>query len=84
MLKSMTGFGRAEEAVEDKVFLIEIKSLNGKQYELNLKLTPLLKPHEFAIISLLSESLLRGTIDCTISLKQTSGLGAIKIGRAHV
>ena len=81
MLKSMTGFGRAEEAVEDKVFLIEIKSLNGKQYELNLKLTPLLKPQEFAIRSLLSESLLRGSIECTISLKQTSGAGAITINK---
>lgn len=81
MLKSMTGFGRAEEAVEDKVFLIEIKSLNGKQYELNMKLTPLLKPHEFAIRSMLSENLLRGSIECTISLKQTSGSGAITINK---
>ncbi|MFN9710254.1 MAG: YicC/YloC family endoribonuclease [Bacteroidota bacterium] len=81
MLRSMTGFGRAEEAVEDKVFLIEIKSLNGKQYELNLKLTPLLKPYEFAIRNILSENLLRGSIECTISLKQTGGNGAITINK---
>jgi uncharacterized protein (TIGR00255 family) len=81
MLKSMTGFGRVEESVEDKVFLIEIKSLNGKQYELNLKLTPLLKPHEFAIRNLLSENLLRGSVECTISLKQTGGSGAITINK---
>jgi uncharacterized protein (TIGR00255 family) len=81
MLKSMTGFGRVEDASEDKVFLIEIKSLNGKQYELNLKLTPLLKPHEFAIRNILSEHLLRGSVECTISLKQTSGSGAITINK---
>jgi uncharacterized protein YicC (UPF0701 family) len=30
MLKSMTVYGRTEQAVGDKVFLVEIKSLNGK------------------------------------------------------
>ena len=47
MLKSMTGFGRAEQAVGDKTFLIDIKSLNGKQFELQLKMPAFLKPFEF-------------------------------------
>ena len=81
MLKSMTGFGRTEEAAGDKTFLVEIKSLNGKQFELNLKLTPLLKPYEFNIRNLLSEKLMRGTIECTISLKQNGGSGAITINK---
>lgn len=81
MLKSMTGFGRTEEAAGDKTFLVEIKSLNGKQFELNLKLTPLLKPYEFAIRNALSEQLQRGTIDCSISLKQNGGSGAITINK---
>ncbi|RXK60391.1 YicC family protein [Lacibacter luteus] len=81
MLKSMTGYGRTEEAAGDKTFLVEIKSLNGKQFELNLKLTPLLKPYEFAIRNALSEKLQRGTIDCTISLKQNGGSGAITINK---
>jgi uncharacterized protein (TIGR00255 family) len=81
MIKSMTGFGRTEEATGDKTFLVEIKSLNGKQFELNLKLTPLLRPYEFNIRSLLSEQLMRGTIDCTIMLKQNGGNGAITINK---
>ena len=81
MLKSMTAYGRTEEAAGDKTFLVEIKSLNGKQFELNLKLTPLLKPYEFAIRNMLSEQLQRGTIDCTISLKQNGGSGAITINK---
>jgi uncharacterized protein (TIGR00255 family) len=81
MIKSMTGFGRAEEAAGNKTFLIEIKSLNGKQFELNLKLTPLLRPFEFAIRNKLSESLMRGTIDCTISLKENGGSGAVTINK---
>jgi uncharacterized protein (TIGR00255 family) len=81
MIKSMTGFGRAEEAAGNKTFLIEIKSLNGKQFDLNLKLTPLLRPSEFAIRSLLSEQLLRGTIECTVSLKENGGSGAVTINK---
>ncbi len=71
MLKSMTGFGRAERVVGDKTFLIDIKSLNGKQFELNLKMPAFLKPFEFEIRSLLSKNLYRGSVDCTISLKDS-------------
>jgi uncharacterized protein (TIGR00255 family) len=67
----MTGFGRAEKNVGDKTFLVDIKSLNGKQFDLQLKLPSLLKPYEFDIRRLLSEKLGRGTVDCTISLKDT-------------
>lgn len=70
MLKSMTGFGRAEQTVNDKTFLVEIKALNGKQFELQLKLPPLLRPYEFEIRNALQEQLIRGTIDCTVTIKQ--------------
>lgn len=71
MLKSMTGFGRAEKNVGDKTFLVDIKSLNGKQFELSLKLPSILRPFEFDIRRMLSEKLIRGSVDCGISLKDT-------------
>jgi uncharacterized protein YicC (UPF0701 family) len=40
----MTGFGRVEKNLGDKTFLIDIKSLNGKQFELQLKMPAFLKP----------------------------------------
>lgn len=70
MLKSMTGFGRAEHTAGDKTFFVEIKALNGKQFELQLKLPPMLKPFEFEIRNLLQERLVRGSIDCYIVIKQ--------------
>jgi uncharacterized protein (TIGR00255 family) len=70
MLKSMTGFGRAEQTVGEKTFLVEIKALNGKQFELQLKLPPLLRPYEFEIRSMLQDQLTRGTIDCYVNIKQ--------------
>ena len=72
----MTGFGRAEQAVGDKTFQVDIKSLNGKQFELQLKLPAFLKPFEFSIRKLISEKLGRSSLDCTISLKGTGNSGS--------
>ncbi|MEP6701232.1 MAG: YicC/YloC family endoribonuclease [Bacteroidota bacterium] len=79
MLKSMTGFGRAEKNVGDKTFLVDIKSLNGKQFELQLKLPSILKPFEFDIRRILSENLGRGSVDCMISLKDTGSAKPVTI-----
>jgi uncharacterized protein (TIGR00255 family) len=79
MLKSMTGFGRAERTVGDKTFQVDIKSLNGKQFELLLKLPGFLKPLEFDIRRILSGKLGRGSIDCTISLKETGTAKPVSI-----
>ena len=70
MLRSMTGYGRAENAINEKVVLVELRSLNGKQFELLLKLPVQLKPFEFEIRNMLSEQLVRGSIECTIIIKQ--------------
>lgn len=75
----MTGFGRAENNVGDKTFLVDIKSLNGKQFELQLRLPAILKPFEFDIRRLLSEKLGRGSVDCVISLKETGTIKPVTI-----
>lgn len=79
MVKSMTGFGRSEQTVGDKTFLVDIKSLNGKQFELQLKLPGFLKPYEFEIRKLISDKLGRGSLDCSISLKQTGNAKPVSI-----
>ena len=79
MLKSMTGFGRAEAPIGDKMFLVELKSLNGKQFEILLKMPNLLKPYEFDIRNQVSEKLIRGSIDCSITLKQNGGAKPVSI-----
>jgi uncharacterized protein (TIGR00255 family) len=79
MLKSMTGYGRAEQAVKDKIFLIEIRSLNGKQFEVTLKIPQLLKPYEFEIRNMLSANLVRGSIECMIALKQNGAARPVTI-----
>jgi len=79
MLKSMTGYGRSEQAVNDKIFLTEIRSLNGKQFEILLKLPQILKPYEFEIRNILSSSLIRGSVECVILLKQNGAAKPVTI-----
>lgn len=75
----MTGYGRSEQSVSDKIFLIEIRSLNGKQFEILLKMPQLLKPYEFEIRNILSASLIRGSIECVITLKQNGAARPVTI-----
>ncbi|WP_147203814.1 YicC/YloC family endoribonuclease [Segetibacter aerophilus] len=81
MLQSMTGFGRAEQAVGDKVFLVEVKSLNGKQFDLRITIPQLLKPFEFDIRNILQEKLIRGSVECMIYIKQNGSAQPVTINK---
>ena len=70
MLYSMTGYGRAEQTIGDKTFLVEVRSLNGKQFDLRINIPTLLKPFEFEIRNMLNEGLQRGSVECFITIKQ--------------
>ena len=70
MLYSMTGYGRAEQTIGDKTFLVEVRSLNGKQFDLRINIPALLKPFEFDIRNMLNEGLQRGSVECFITIKQ--------------
>ncbi len=75
----MTGYGRAEQTINEKTFLVEVRSLNGKQYDIRLQIPALLKPYEFEVRNTLNEGLLRGSIECTISIKQNGGAKPVVI-----
>ncbi len=69
MLYSMTGYGRSEKSIGEKNFLVEIRSLNGKQFDLRLNIPSLLKPFEFEVRNTLNEGLQRGSVECNITIK---------------
>ena len=81
MLHSMTGFGRAEQSVGDKVFLVEVKSLNGKQFDMRIIVPSLLKPYEIDIRKLLQDKLLRGSVECNIFIKQNGAAKPVTINK---
>lgn len=81
MLYSMTGYGRAEATIQDKLFIIEVKSLNGKQFDLRLNIPSSLRPFEVEIRNLLNENLIRGSVECTISVKSNGVAKAVSINK---
>ena len=82
MLQSMTGYGRAETNFNDKTLLIEVKSLNGKQFDLRLNIPSLLKPYEVEIRNKLNETLFRGSVECSISVKSNGVSKPVSINTA--
>ena len=76
MIKSMTGYGKAEAVLETGKLTIEIKTLNGKNSDANIKTQLLPKDKELLVRQKLAESLLRGTIDFFLTWEP--GAGAAK------
>jgi uncharacterized protein (TIGR00255 family) len=66
MIKSMTGYGKSIAETPQKKITIEIKSLNSKQLDLNIKVPWLYKEKELEIKSVISQKLERGKIDLSI------------------
>jgi len=62
----MTGYGKAIAETSQKKITIELKSLNSKQFDLNIKLPWLYKEKEPEIRTMISQMLDRGKIDLTI------------------
>ena len=67
MIKSMTGFGRAEVTDENRKFTVEIKSVNHRYLDVNIKMPKKLNFFESAIRNLLKEYIERGKVDVFIS-----------------
>lgn len=63
MLISMTGFGRAEQELDGNKFSVEIKSVNNKYKELNLKIPKFMNEYEKNIRDTLSKYIYRGKVD---------------------
>ena len=76
MIKSMTGYGRAEALLSRGKMTIEIRSLNGKNADINLKTSMIPKDKELGVRKKLSEALRRGTIDLFITWEPAVGEAA--------
>lgn len=82
MIKSMTGFGKATVLLPGKKITAEIKSLNSKQLDLNLKIPSLYREKEPEIRQLISQTLERGKIDFYLSIENTGSDLPLSINKA--
>jgi uncharacterized protein (TIGR00255 family) len=72
MIKSMTGFGKGEVSLSNKKITVEIRSLNSKQLDMNVKLPALYRTFEFDIRSRVAAAVTRGKTDVSVSVENTA------------
>lgn len=63
MIKSMTGYGKAECELSDKKIIVEIKSLNSKNLDIYTKIPGLYREKELEIRNIINKYLLRGKVE---------------------
>ena len=63
MIKSMTGFGKGEATFQNKKITVEIRSLNSKQLDLNLRLPSVYRQSEYELRTLIARTVQRGKVD---------------------
>ena len=69
MIKSMTGYGKAEFESGNKKITLELKSLNSKQLDINSRLPMLYREKDLIIRKEISEKLIRGKVDFSLFLE---------------
>ncbi|WP_163708060.1 YicC/YloC family endoribonuclease [Mangrovibacterium lignilyticum] len=69
MIKSMTGYGKAEFETGNKKITIELKSLNSKQLDINSRMPMLYREKDLVIRKEISEKLIRGKVDFSLYLE---------------
>lgn len=73
MIQSMTGFGKAQTENNDSIFSVNIRTLNSKQCDINIKMPSRYREKEYEIRKLSSQILKRGKIDILILSESTNG-----------
>jgi len=81
MILSMTGFGRSENVFEGKKISVEVKSLNSKSFDLNIRVPLRFKEKEFEIRKMLNDSIIRGKVDCFINCETLNENSDVKINK---
>ena len=84
MIQSMTGYGKAVLQLPTKKVTIEIKSLNSKNLDLNVRIPSYYKEKELAVRKKLASALVRGKIDFSIYVEMTSDETSTKINKSVV
>lgn len=72
MIKSMTGFGRYEYQHDSRKFTVELKSVNHRYLDVNIRMPKKLNFFETSIRSLLKQYAARGKVDIFITYEDTS------------
>ena len=75
MAYSMTGFGRGEKVFDTRKYSVELKSVNSRFCDINIRLPRLFNFAEVEVRKIITAKLVRGKIDCYINYDDTGGAG---------
>ena len=81
MVRSMTGYGKAECLLPDSKIIIEIRSLNGKNADISIKSSLIPRDKEMAVRQHIAKELQRGNIDLFATMEQNATAQAKQINR---
>ena len=81
MIHSMTGYGKQELNLNNSNFMIELKSLNSKQVDINIKMSSKYRDKEIELRRLISEKLQRGKIELSIWREKTEFSNNFKLNK---
>lgn len=82
MIRSMTGYGKANLSIEEREYQVEIKSVNHRYLDINIKIPRTLGYLEETIKKQISEKIKRGKVDVFINFENNSQEGKnIKINK---
>ncbi len=70
MIYSMTGYGKSEDVSGGNHIVVELKSVNGKQFEIINRINSIVKSFEVEIRNELIQILRRGSVDVNITIRQ--------------
>ena len=73
MAYSMTGFGRGEKVFDTRKYSVELKSVNSRFCDINIRLPRFFNFAEVDVRRIITERLIRGKIDCYINYSDTDG-----------
>lgn len=79
MYKSMTGYGKAVCELSSRTISIEVKSLNSKSLDLNIRIPSVFKEKELQIRNLIAQHLDRGKVDFSIYSENKPGVSQSRI-----
>jgi uncharacterized protein (TIGR00255 family) len=84
MIKSMTGFGKSQAVFGLKTLTIDVRALNSKQLDLNIRIPHAFRDKEADIRARVSTLLERGKVDVFISLKSQLGNAGVSVNSSLV
>ena len=77
MILSMTGYGRAESQLRGKKIVCEIRSVNSKAMDLNVRLCPVVRARELELRAIVTQRLERGKVDLLLMNDEMSGTASL-------